>query len=74
MSEESQGVFHLILLDYLKLAGISSDEEEDTNLGMTEFLTSILFLEDNASAYIMQGNLEELMKRMDEYEKIIHKQ
>lgn len=61
-------------LDYQKLAGIPSNEEEGPNSAMAESQTSYSFLENTASVYMVQGNLKEFMKRKDEHEKIIYKQ
>lgn len=55
-------------LDYRKLAGISSNEEE-TNSAVAKTQTSDSFLEDTVSAYMAQGNPLEFIKGMDEHEK-----
>lgn len=61
-------------LDYWKMARISSNEEEGINSVIAEIQTSDSFLEDSASAHMAQENSKGFMKRMDEYENIIHKQ
>lgn len=62
----------IISLDYRKLAGISSDEEEeeDKNLVFVESETSNSFLEDTASIH-MVGTPNNFKRRMDEQERVI---
>lgn len=62
-----------MLLDYQKMARISSGEEKINNFAIAESQTLNSFLE-SASAHLAQENLEEFMKRIDEQEKIIHTQ
>lgn len=71
MFEESQGIFQntriqkgvIIPLDYRKLAGISSGEEEDTISAIIESQTSYSLLEDTTLAYVTQGTLDDFIKR-----------
>lgn len=53
-------------LDYRKIVGISSNEEEVINSTVAKSQTFDLFLEGSASVHMAQENAKELMKKMDE--------
>lgn len=59
-------------LDYRRLAGISLDDEEDTNSPNAESRTSNSFLEETTLVY-MVGTPKDFLRRTAEQDKVIHK-